>query len=102
MIGFLKKIWGYIASFGIALFAVLFGIERVRRKSAEKARDKAETKAEIAVTEKRATEKVAESIADISEQFQKVDEKEEEMRVNADEGEADYNSIADDWNNHRL
>ena len=67
MIEFLKKIWGYIASFGIALFAVLFGIERVRRKSAEKARDEAETKAEIAVTEKKATEKVAESIADISE-----------------------------------
>ena len=56
MIEFLKKIWGYIASFGIALFAVLFGIERVRRKSAEKARDEAETKAEIAVTEYRATE----------------------------------------------
>ena len=102
MIEFLKKIWGYIASFGIALFAVLFGIERVRRKSAEKARDEAETKAEIAVTEKRATEKVTESIADISGKFQEVNKKEKEVRDKADEGKTDYNGIADDWNNHRL
>ena len=102
MIEFLKKIWGYIASFGIALFAVLFGIERFRRKGAEKERDEAETKAEIAVNEKKATEKVAESVADVSKRFQEIDEKEDETRANVDEGKADYNSIVGDWNNHKL
>lgn len=94
MIDFLKKIWGYVASFGIAIFAVLFGIERLRRKNAERERDNAKAEARVSDVEKEGASTALGAMADTAKKIQEIE--------NEADDEQDYPSAVDDWNSHRV
>lgn len=94
MTDFLKKIWGYVASFGIAIFAALFGIERLRRKNAERERDNAKAEARVSDIEKEGASAALGPMADTARKIQEIE--------NEADDEQDYPSAVDDWNSHRV
>lgn len=97
----IKSIGGYILGGIAAVLGVLFGIERSRRKNAEREADNAKAEKAVAVEEKRMEESAKDSVASLSEAVSAVDAKTEEKiaeAVQSDSQKDAYNRIVGEWN----
>lgn len=83
----LKKAGTWILLFFLSILSVILGIERHRRRNAERERDNAEAEAKVSDVERKGSEVALESITNVMEKVQEIDE-----------GKTDYDTAVDAWN----
>lgn len=99
MIEKIKKLANWIFVLVIGFLGLLLGIERWRRKGAERREEEAKAKAEKSETEKKGAVTARNSQKEVSEKLSVKDQRDAERIKEVATGKTSYNDLVDDWNN---